>query len=160
MQKGVIDRFRSLPMSQSAVLLGRTVSDILYNVLTIMVMSVTGLLVGWRIRTSLPEALAGFVLLLLVAYAFSWVMAYVGLLVRSPEVINNASFLVILPLTFIANAFVPIDNFPAALRIIAEWNPASQESGRRSRPATPRRYGADTRPGRCTRPPTYPPTQQ
>jgi ABC-2 type transport system permease protein len=125
MQKGIIDRFRSLPMSQSAVLLGRTVSDIFYNVLTITVMSATGLLVGWRIRTSLPEALAGFLLLLLFAYAFSWVMAYVGLLVPSPEVINNASFLVILPLTFIANAFVPIDNFPTVLRVAAEWNPVS-----------------------------------
>jgi ABC-2 type transport system permease protein len=125
MQKGIIDRFRSLPMSRSAVLVGRTASDIVYNVLTIAVMSSTGLLVGWRIRTSPLEALAGFFLLLLFAYAFSWVMAYVGLLVPSPEVVNNASFMVIFPLTFIANAFVPSENLPSVLRTIAEWNPVS-----------------------------------
>jgi ABC-2 type transport system permease protein len=124
-QKGIIDRFRSLPMSRSAVLVGRTASDIFYNVLTIFVMSATGLLVGWRIRTSVPEALAGFLLLLFFAYAFSWVMAYVGLLVPSPEVVNNASFVVIFPLTFISNAFVPLENFPTVLRIFAEWNPVS-----------------------------------
>jgi ABC-2 type transport system permease protein len=125
MQKGIIDRFRSLPMSRSAVLIGRTASDIAYNVLTITVMSATGLLVGWRIRTSPLEALAGFLLLLLFAYAFSWVMAYVGLLVPSPEVVNNATFMVIFPLTFIANAFVPSENLPPVLRTIAEWNPVS-----------------------------------
>jgi ABC transporter DrrB family efflux protein len=124
-QKGIIDRFRSLPMSQSAVLMGRTASDIFYNVLTIVVMSLTGLIVGWRIRTSLLEALAGFLLLLLFAYAISWVMAYVGLLVPSPEVINNASFIVIFPLTFIATTFVPSENLPTVLRVIAEWNPVS-----------------------------------
>jgi ABC transporter DrrB family efflux protein len=125
MQKGIIDRFRSLPMSRSAVLIGRTASDIAYNVLTIVVMSSTGLLVGWRIRTSPLEALAGFLLLLLFAYAFSWVMAYVGLLVPAPEVVNNAAFMVIFPLTFIANAFVPSENLPSVLRTIAEWNPVS-----------------------------------
>ncbi len=124
-QKGIIDRFRSLPMSRSAVLVGRTASDIFYNVLTITVMSATGLLVGWRIRTSVLEAVAGFLLLLLFAYAFSWVMGYVGLLVPSPEVLNNASFIVIFPLTFISNAFVPHENFPTVLRVFAEWNPVS-----------------------------------
>jgi ABC-2 type transport system permease protein len=124
-QKGIIDRFRSLPMSRSAVLVGRTASDIFYNVLTIFVMSATGLLVGWRIRTSVPEALAGFLLLLFFAYAFSWVMAYVGLLVPTPEVVNNASFMVIFPLTFLANTFVPAQNLPSALRFFAEWNPVS-----------------------------------
>ncbi len=125
MQKGVIDRFRSLPMSRSAVLVGRTASDIFTNVLSIAVMSATGLLVGWRIRTSLWEAIAGFLLLLLFAYAISWVMAYVGLLVPTPEVVNNASFMVIFPMTFIANTFVPSENLPTVLRVIAEWNPVS-----------------------------------
>ena len=91
MQKGIIDRFRSLPMSRSAVLVGRTASDIIYNLLSILIMAGTGLLVGWRIRTSVGDALVGFGLLLLFAYAFSWVMAFVGLLVPSVEVINNAS---------------------------------------------------------------------
>jgi ABC-2 type transport system permease protein len=125
MQKGVIDRFRSLPMSRSAVLVGRTVSDVVYNVLSIIVMAGTGLLVGWRIRTSVPEALAGFLLLLVFAYAFSWVMAYVGLLVPSPEVVSNASFMVIFPVTFVANTFVSIEGLPGGLRTVAEWNPVS-----------------------------------
>jgi ABC-2 type transport system permease protein len=124
-QKGVIDRFRSLPMARSAVLVGRTTSDVLYNVISIVIMSLTGLLVGWRIRGSVLEALAGFVLLLLFAYAFSWVMAWVGLLVPSPEVVNNAAFMVIFPLTFIANTFVPSENLPGILRTFAEWNPIS-----------------------------------
>ena len=125
MQKGVIDRFRSLPMSRSAVLVGRTASDIVTNGCSITVMSATGLLVGWRVRTSPVEAAGGFLLLLVFAYAFSWVMAYVGLLVKSPEVVNNASFMVIFPLTFVANTFVPSDNLPTVLRTVAEWNPVS-----------------------------------
>lgn len=125
MQKGIIDRFRSLPMSRSAVLVGRTASDIIYNLLSILIMGATGLLVGWRIRTSVTDALIGFGLLLLFAYAFSWVMAYVGLLVPSVEVINNASFMVIFPLTFIANTFVPSQTLPTPLRVFAEWNPVS-----------------------------------
>ena len=124
-QKGVIDRFRSLPMARSAVLVGRTTSDVLYNVISIAIMSITGLLVGWRIRGSVLEALAGFLLLLLFAYAFSWVMAWVGLLVPSPEVVNNAAFMIIFPLTFVANTFVPSDNLPTVLRTFAEWNPIS-----------------------------------
>jgi ABC-2 type transport system permease protein len=124
-QKGIIDRFRSLPMARSALLVGRTTSDVLYNVISLVIMAITGLLVGWRIRGSLLEALAGFLLLLLFAYAFSWVMAWVGLLVPSPEVVNNASFMIIFPLTFIANTFVPSENLPTVLRTFAEWNPIS-----------------------------------
>jgi len=125
MQKGIIDRFKSLPMTRSAVLLGRTGSDIVYNALSIAIMAGTGLAVGWRIRTSIWEAIAGFALLLLFAYGFSWVMATVGLLVPSPEVVNNASFMVIMPLTFISNAFVPSDDLPTPLQVFAEWNPVS-----------------------------------
>ena len=125
LQKGLIDRFRSLPMARSAVLLGRTFADIGNNVVVIFVMSITGLLVGWRIRTSVPEALFAFALLLLFAYAVSWLMAYVGLSVKSPEVVNNASFIIIFPLTFIANTFVPTDNFPPVLKTFANWNPVS-----------------------------------
>jgi ABC transporter DrrB family efflux protein len=125
MQKGIIDRFRSLPMSRAAVLAGRTLSDVIYNVLSLLIMSLTGLLVGWRIRGSFLEAIAGFLLLLVFAYALSWVMAYVALHVPSVEVINNASFIVIFPLTFIANTFVPSDDLPGPLRAFAEWNPVS-----------------------------------
>lgn len=125
MQKGIIDRFRSLPMSRSAVLVGRTTSDIVYNVLSLIIMALTGLLVGWRMREGVIDALAGFLLLLVFAYAISWIMAYIGLLVPSVEVINNASFIVIMPLTFVSNAFVPLDGFPKVLRVFAEWNPVS-----------------------------------
>jgi ABC-2 type transport system permease protein len=124
-QKGIIDRFRSLPMSPSAVLFGRTLSDVVNNVIVVIVMSLTGLVVGWRIRTSVPEALAGYLILLVFAYSFSWIMAMMGLLAPSPEVVNNASFVVIFPLTFVANTFVPIVTLPAALRTFAEWNPVS-----------------------------------
>jgi ABC transporter DrrB family efflux protein len=125
MSKGIIDRFRSLPMSRSAVLAGRTASDVVYNVCSIGIMALTGLLVGWRVHTSPLEVVSGFLLLLLFSYAFSWVMAYVGLLVPSVEVINNASFMVIMPLTFISNAFVPLENLPGPLQTFAEWNPVS-----------------------------------
>ncbi|HSP66018.1 MAG TPA: ABC transporter permease [Candidatus Deferrimicrobium sp.] len=125
MQKGIIERFRSLPMSRNAVLVGRTTSDVLNNVIVIVVMSLTGLVVGWRIHTSLLEAAAGFLILLLFAYGVSWIMAWVGLLVPSPEVVQQASFIVIFPLTFVANTFVPTNNFPALLKVIANWNPVS-----------------------------------
>jgi len=125
MTKGIIDRFRSLPMARSAVLVGRTASDIFYNSTSILVMSLTGLIVGWRIRTSIVEAIGGFLLLLLFAYAFSWIMAYVGLKVSSVEVVNNASFMFIFPLTFIANTFVDINFLPGPLKTFAEWNPVS-----------------------------------
>ncbi|MBY6540161.1 ABC transporter permease [Rhodococcus sp. BP-349] len=125
MQKGIIDRFRSLPMAPSAVLVGRTSSDIVINVISLVVMSLTGLLVGWRIRSSFWEAAAGFGLLLLFAYALSWVMAVIGLWIRTPEVFNNASFIVIFPLTFIANTFVQSQDLPGILQPIAEWNPVS-----------------------------------
>ena len=125
MQKGIIDRFRSLPMSRSAVLVGRTGSDLVNNVIVIVIMSLTGLIVGWRIHSSFGEAVAGFFLLLAFAYAMSWVMALVGLIVPTPEVVNNASFMVIFPLTFIANTFVPTQHFPAVLKAIANWNPVS-----------------------------------
>ena len=125
LKDGIIDRFRTLPMSGSAVLIGRTVGDLVINVLSLIVMMLTGLVVGWRVESSPLEFLAGVGLLLVFAYALSWVLAFLGLIVRSPEVINNASFLILFPLTFISNAFVPSENLPTPLRIFAEWNPVS-----------------------------------
>ncbi|WP_250445694.1 ABC transporter permease [Actinotalea sp. C106] len=125
LKTGIIDRFRTLPMAPSAVLVGRTTADVVNNVLTIVIMTLTGLVVGWRITSSVGEALLGYALLLFFAYCVSWIMAYVGLLVRTPEVFNNASFVVIFPLTFIANTFVPSENLPGPLRTFAEWNPVS-----------------------------------
>ena len=125
MEKGIINRFRSLPMSRSAVLAGRTASDVIYNSLSIAIMALTGLLVGWRIRGTVLEAALGFALMLLFAYAVSWVMAYIALIIPSVEVINNAAFMVIFPLSFVANTFVPVEELPAPLQTFAEWNPVS-----------------------------------
>jgi ABC-2 type transport system permease protein len=125
LKDGIIDRFRTLPMSPSAVLVGRTNGDLLINAISMTVMMATGLVVGWRIRSSVLEAFAGIALLLLFAYALSWVMAYLGMSVRSPEVINNVSFLILFPLTFLSNAFVPSDSLPTPLRVFAEYNPVS-----------------------------------
>src|SRR2546423_5195253 len=125
MTKGIIDRFRSLPMAGSAVLVGRTGSDIVYNSISILVMSLAGLIVGWRIRTGPVQAIGGFLLLLLFAYAVSWIMAFVGLKVSSVEVVQNASFMFIFPITFVANTFVRGDLLPAGLRTFANWNPVS-----------------------------------
>lgn len=125
LKDGIIDRFRTLPMNGSAVLVGRTLGDLVINVLSLVVMMLTGLVVGWRVESSFPQFLAGVGLLLLFSYSFSWVMAFLGLTVRSPEVINNASFLILFPLTFISNAFVPSENLPGPLRVFAEWNPVS-----------------------------------
>ncbi|NHA67817.1 ABC transporter permease [Phycicoccus flavus] len=125
LQKGFIDRFRTLPMSPAAVLLGRTASDVVNNLISLLVMGLSGLVVGWRIRSNPLDALGGFLLLLLFAYAVSWIMALVGLLVRTPEVVNNAAFIVIFPLTFIANTFVSPETLPGPLRTFAYWNPVS-----------------------------------
>ena len=113
LQKGIIDRFRSLPMSPSAVLTGRTGADVGINILSLVVMAMTGLVIGWRIRTSVLDAVIGFLVILVFAYAVSWVMAYVALVVRTPEVVNNASFMVIFPATFLASTFVPTSTMPS-----------------------------------------------
>jgi ABC-2 type transport system permease protein len=125
LQKGIIDRFRTLPMSPSAVLIGRTTSDMTSNVVSLVAMTLVGLLVGWRIHTPLQEAILGFLLLLLFAHALSWVMAVIGLAIRTPEAYNTASFMVVFPLSFIANTFVDTAALPGPLKVVAEWNPAS-----------------------------------
>lgn len=125
LKDGIIDRFRTLPMSTSAVLIGRTNGDLMINAISMMIMMGTGYLVGWRVTTGLWGFLGGVALLLMFSYAFSWVMALLGMSVRSPEVINNASFMILFPLTFISNAFVPLHTLPSVLRNIAEWNPVS-----------------------------------
>jgi ABC-2 type transport system permease protein len=128
LQKGIIDRFRTLPMAPSAVLLGRTASDVFSNVISLVAMAVMGLIVGWRVHTSPLDVLFGFLLLLLFAYACSWLMAVIGLAIRTPEVFNNAATIVIFPLTFIANTFVDSARLPGPLRVVAEWNPVSAVS--------------------------------
>jgi ABC transporter DrrB family efflux protein len=121
--KGLIDRFRSLPMARPAVLAGRTLADVVTNLLSILVLLVTGLIIGFSFNASPPEILAGFGLLLLFGYAFSWVFALLGLLVSSPEAANSVGFIAVFPLTFISSAFVPVDSMPSVLRAFADVNP-------------------------------------
>ena len=122
-QKGLIDRFRSLPMSRAAVLAGRTFSDILLNALSLAVLVAVGLFAGFNFTTGVPEVLLGVVLLLFFGYAFSWVFALVGLFSSSPETANSIGFTAIFPLTFASSAFVPADSMPDGLRQFAEANP-------------------------------------
>jgi ABC transporter DrrB family efflux protein len=123
--KGIIDRFRSLPMARSAVLTGRTLSDVVYNGGILVVLMVSGLAVGWTVRTGIPEFLTGVGLLLLFAFAMSWVGVWLGLSVPTVEVAQQVSFTTIFPLTFVSNVFVPLESLPDWLRPIAEWNPVS-----------------------------------
>jgi ABC transporter DrrB family efflux protein len=123
LHKGLIDRFRSLPMARPAVLAGRTMADIVTNALSATILIITGLLIGFSFHTSFPEAIAGFGLLLLFGYAFSWFFALVGMLANTPEAANSLAFIVVFPLTFISSAFVPVQSMPEVLRGFAEVNP-------------------------------------
>ncbi|WP_432002538.1 ABC transporter permease [Streptomyces sioyaensis] len=125
MHKGLIDRFRSLPMSRGAVLTGRTLADLVQTALTLVVVAVVALLIGWRTHENLLEVLAGFALLLLLGYAFSWIGALIGLTVRTPEAATSGGLIWLFPLTFISNAFVPVNGMPVFLQHVAEWNPFS-----------------------------------
>jgi ABC transporter DrrB family efflux protein len=123
LNKGLIDRFRSLPMARAAVLAGRTMADIVTNTLSMVVLLVTGLIIGFSFNSSVPEILLGVLLLLLFGYAFSWLFALLGLLVGSPEAANSVGFIVVFPLTFVSSAFVPTASMPAALQWFADINP-------------------------------------
>lgn len=125
LSKGILDRFRSLPMARSAVLSGRTLSDIVYNAGILIVLMLSGLAVGWRVHTGILEFLAGVALLLLFAFAMAWIGVWLGLTLRTVEVTQQVSFTVIFPLTFLSNAFVPTQTLPWWLRPVAEWNPLS-----------------------------------
>ncbi|WP_267243085.1 ABC transporter permease [Streptomyces sp. PR69] len=125
MHKGLIDRFRSLPMARGAVLTGRTLADLVQTALTLVVLSGVALIVGWRTHENVGKVLAGFALLLLLGYAFSWIGAVIGLSVRTPEAATSGGLIWLFPLTFISNAFVSSETMPGVLRHIAEWNPFS-----------------------------------
>ena len=125
MHKGLIDRFRSLPMARSAVLSGRTVADVIYNAGILVVLMITGVAVGWRVHTSVGEFLLAVCLLLMFAYVMAWVGVFIGLVVPSVEVAQQLGFLIVFPLTFVSNAFVPTETLPSVLQPIAEWNPFS-----------------------------------
>ncbi len=125
MKEGIIDRFRSLPMSRAAVLLGRTTADLLTQVIGALVTAMAGLAVGWRIHTGPADALAAFGLALLFGYAFTWAGVCLGMVLRSVEAAQQLGFILFLPLMFISNAFVPTQGMPAWLRVVADWNPFS-----------------------------------
>ncbi|MBV7670653.1 ABC transporter permease [Streptomyces halstedii] len=125
MHKGLIDRFRSLPMARGAVLTGRTIADLVQTTLTLVVLAGVALIVGWRTHENIGKVLLGFLLLLLLGYAFSWIGALIGLIVRTPEAATSGGLIWLFPLTFISNAFVDANQMPTFLRHIAEWNPFS-----------------------------------
>ena len=125
MSTGLIDRFRSLPISRSAVLAGRTLSDLATQLLGILVLAVTGLAVGWRIHNGIGDAALAVGLSLLFAFAATWAGACAGMLMRSPEAAQALGFIVFLPLSFVSNAFVPTQGMPAWLQDFANWNPIS-----------------------------------
>ncbi|MYW46213.1 ABC transporter permease [Streptomyces sp. SID161] len=129
MHKGLIDRFRSLPMARGAVLTGRTLADLVQTALTLLVLAMVALLVGWRVGsdgdTNAGKVLAAFGLLLLLGYAFTWIGALIGLTVRTPEAATSGGLVWLFPVTFLSNAFVDTGNMTPWLRHIAEWNPFS-----------------------------------
>ena len=125
MKKGLIDRFRSLPISRSALIVGRTLGDSLLNIVVLAVMGMAGYLVGWRPTSGLLNVALAFLFLLFFGYALSWVGIYIGLSARDARVVQNVSFLVTFPLTFLSNAFAPTTGMPRPLQYIAEWNPVS-----------------------------------
>jgi ABC-2 type transport system permease protein/oleandomycin transport system permease protein len=122
-RKGLIDRFRSLPMSRAAVLTGRTLADVVTNCLSLVVLITVGVIAGFNFHNGLPEVVAGFGLLLLFGYAFSWLFALIGLMVSTPEAANAVGFTAIFPLTFASSAFVPVASMPSWLQAFAKVNP-------------------------------------
>ena len=125
MEKGLIDRFRSLPIARSALVVGRTLGDGLLNIVVLLVMGLAGYFVGWRPTSGPLHILLGFLMLLLFGYALSWVGVLAGLMFKDARVVANVSFLFIFPLTFLSNAFAPTTSMPKVLQYFAEWNPVS-----------------------------------
>ena len=123
LKKGLIDRFRSLPMSRAAVLTGRTLADIATNSVSIAVMLIVGVIAGFSFDAPLTHILLGIVLLLCFGYAFSWVFAFIGLSSSSPEASQSLGFIILFPLSFISSAFVPVESMPEVLQTFAEVNP-------------------------------------
>ncbi|MGW6908309.1 ABC transporter permease [Streptomyces sp. NPDC054940] len=129
MHKGLIDRFRSLPMARGAVLTGRTFADLIQTALTLVVLAVVAVLVGWRVGsdgdTNAGRVLGAFGLLLLLGYAFTWIGALIGMSVRTPEAATSSGLIWLFPVTFISNAFVDTSHMTPWLRHVADWNPFS-----------------------------------
>ena len=125
LHEGMIDRFRALPMWRSAVLVGRSMADLLTSVLCVIIVAITGLIVGWRPDASYPSIVAGFLLVLFFSYSITWITAIVGMNAKSPESAASFGFIVLFPLTFVSNAMVPTTHMPSWMQTIADWNPVS-----------------------------------
>jgi ABC-2 type transport system permease protein len=120
-----VDRFRSLPIAKGAVLGGHAVANLIKSLLPIAIMSLCGLLIGWRIRSSVVDAVAGYFLMVAFAFAMIWVGVLLGSLVRTPEGVQGIAFVALFPITFIASTFVPVASMPGPLKAVAEWNPVT-----------------------------------
>jgi ABC-2 type transport system permease protein len=125
LQKGIVDRFKSLPISRSSVLVGRSVSSLIHSSIGIVVMALTGLAIGWRIRNGVVDAVLAYLLLLAFGFSMIWLGIWVGSIMRTVEAVQGFMFTLMFPLTFVANTFAPTSNMPDWLRPIAEWNPVS-----------------------------------
>ncbi len=125
LDKGIVDRLKSLPISRASILVGRSISSLIHSSIGIAIMALTGLLIGWRVRNGVLDGVFAFALILLFGFAMIWVGIWVGSLFSSVEAVNGFMFTVMFPLTFLANTFAPTENMPSVLRTIAEWNPVS-----------------------------------
>ena len=125
LEKGFVDRMKSLPIARSSILVGRSLSSLIHSSIGIFVMALTGLVVGWRIRDGIAEAALAFLLLLVFGFAMIWIGILMGSLVRTPEAVQGVGFTLMFPLTFLANTFAPTHEMPTWLRTVCEWNPVS-----------------------------------
>ncbi len=124
-KNGAVDRFRSLPMARGAVLAGHALAHLVRGLIPIALMSICGLIVGWRIHTSLGEAIGGYALMVAFSFAVIWLGVLLGSLLPTPEAVQGVGFAVVFPITFIASTFVPVETLPGVLRTVAEWNPVT-----------------------------------
>ncbi|MFY9933937.1 MAG: ABC transporter permease [Streptosporangiaceae bacterium] len=125
MSTGLIDRFRSLPMSRWALLVARSIAELLTQLIGAAVVVCVGLAIGWRVHTGPAEVIEAILLALLFGYAFTWAGLALGMVLRSPEAAQQTGFIIFLPLTFVSSAFVPTQTMPGWLQPVAEWNPLS-----------------------------------
>jgi ABC-2 type transport system permease protein len=125
MTKGLIDRYRSLPIARSALVIGKTLGDSALNIVVLLVMGIAGFIVGWRPHAGFLQVILTFTFLLAFGYSLSWIGIFVGLKAKDARVVQNVSFLVTFPLTFLSNAFAPTTGMPKPLQYFAEWNPVS-----------------------------------
>jgi ABC-2 type transport system permease protein len=124
-KNGAVDRFRSLPIPRGALLSGHAVASLMRATLPIVLMSLSGLIIGWRIHSSVPEAIGGYALMFAFSFAIIWIGVLLAAAVGTPEAVQGIAFVFIFPLTFVASTFVPVSTLPEPLKTFAQWNPIS-----------------------------------